>query len=86
MGSNEGSHRDKSPRNRELVVRRLREVHGKGIGGYCFISSASALADKPFCLSRDQYLENLRDGGTKGFIEFVSLQDLKGSIEFGGEV
>ena len=57
-----------------------------GVGsGLNFISSVGALAGKPYCLTRDEYLTNLRNGGAKGFIEFVSLQDLKGSIEFGGK-
>ncbi|WP_322290542.1 DEAD/DEAH box helicase family protein [Paratractidigestivibacter sp.] len=53
--------------------------------GLAFISSTSSLAGRPHCVSRDEWLENLRHGGPKGFIEFVSLQDLKGSIEFGGK-
>ena len=55
-------------------------------GGYRFISSVDALAGKPYCLSREEYLRALRNDpeGPKGFIEFVSLQDLKGSIRFGG--
>lgn len=55
-------------------------------GGYRFISGVDALADKPYCLSREEYLRAIRNDpeGPKGFIEFVSLQDLKGSIRFGG--
>ena len=55
-------------------------------GGYRFISGVSALADKPYCISREEYLSAIRNDpeGPKGFIEFVSLQDLKGSIRFGG--
>lgn len=55
-------------------------------GGYRFISGVSALAGKPYCLSREEYLRAIRNDpeGPKGFIEFVSLQDLKGSIHFGG--
>ena len=55
-------------------------------GGYRFISGVDALAGKPYCLSREQYLRAIRNDpeGPKGFIEFVSLQDLKGSIRFGG--
>ena len=55
-------------------------------GGYRFISGVEALAGKPYCLSREEYLHALRNDpeGPKGFIEFVSLQDLKGSIRFGG--
>ena len=55
-------------------------------GGYRFISGVDALASKPYCLSREEYLRAIRNDpeGPKGFIEFVSLQDLKGSIRFGG--
>ena len=55
-------------------------------GGYRFISGVDALAGKPYCLSREEYLRAIRNDpeGPKGFIEFVSLQDLKGSIHFGG--
>lgn len=48
--------------------------------GYCFISDVSALRGKPYVVAR----ENL-PSDAKGFIEFVSLQDLKGSIHFGGK-
>lgn len=54
-------------------------------GGYWFVSGVSSLAGKPHCLSRGEYLDVLkRREGPKGCIEFVSLQDLKGSIHFGG--
>ena len=55
-------------------------------GGYRFISGVDALAGKPYCLTREDYLRAIRNDpdGPKGFIEFVSLQDLKGSIRFGG--
>lgn len=55
-------------------------------GGYRFISGVDTLAGKPYCLSREEYLHAIRNDpeGPKGFIEFVSLQDLKGSIRFGG--
>ncbi len=55
-------------------------------GGYRFISGVDALAGKPYCLSRQEYLHAIYNDpeGPEGFIEFVSLQDLKGSIHFGG--
>ena len=53
--------------------------------GYSFISSVKSLQDAPYCLTREEYLDSIRNGGNKAFIEFVSLQDLKGSIEFGGK-
>ena len=54
---------------------------------YLFVSRVQALLQrkpKP-CLTRKQYVEEIKHGkGTKNCIEFVSLQDLKGSIYFGG--
>ena len=54
---------------------------------YLFVSRVQALLQrkpKP-CLTRQQYVEEIKHGkGAKNCIEFVSLQDLKGSIDFGG--
>lgn len=74
--------------NRPAIANSWYDDYVKFVGkksGLCFISSVSALQGKPHCLSREQYLQDLRNGGPKGFIEFVSLQDLKGAIEFGGK-
>ena len=74
--------------NRPAIANSWYDDYVKFVGGesgLCFISNVSALQGRPFCLSREEYLRNLRSGGPKGFIEFVSLQDLKGSIEFGGK-
>ena len=74
--------------NRPAIANSWYDDYVKFVGagsGLNFISSVGALAGKPYCLTRDEYLTNLRNGGAKGFIEFVSLQDLKGSIEFGGK-
>ena len=55
-------------------------------GGYSFVSEVDAIADKPFCLSRSEYSGAApRCDVPKAFFEFVSLQDLKGSISFGGK-
>lgn len=51
--------------------------------GYIFVSGVEGIKDKKFVYSRDKYLDMI-DDNTKGCIEFVSLQDLKGSIYFGG--
>lgn len=56
--------------------------------GYFFVSNVDGIKEKQYVYSRQEYLDKLtRDGGdnTKGCIEFVSLQDLKGSIYFGGQ-
>ncbi|MDR3148801.1 MAG: Eco57I restriction-modification methylase domain-containing protein [Oscillospiraceae bacterium] len=53
---------------------------------YRFVSTADTLKDRPV-LTREQFLsENLGkpDGEHSGCIAFISLQDLKGAISFGG--
>ena len=51
--------------------------------GYLFVSNVDGIKDRKFVYSREEYLKKI-DKNTKGCIEFVSLQDLKGSIYFGG--
>lgn len=54
---------------------------------YLFVSRVSALLERKDapCLTRQQYLEYIKQPDrVKNCIEFVSLQDLKGSIYFGG--
>ena len=51
--------------------------------GYVFVSSVDGIKDKKFVYSREEYTAKLGED-TKGCIEFVSLQDLKGSVYFGG--
>ena len=51
--------------------------------GYIFVSSVDGIKDRKFVYSREEYLAK-KDRKIKGCIEFVSLQDLKGSIYFGG--
>lgn len=55
--------------------------------GYLFVSGVDGIKDRKYVLSRQDYLDKLEGedaGQIKGCIEFVSLQDLKGSIYFGG--
>ena len=55
--------------------------------GYLFVSNVDGIKDKKYVLSREEYISKLmnkKDDSVKGCIEFVSLQDLKGSIYFGG--
>ncbi len=55
--------------------------------GYIFVSNVDSIKDKKYVYSRQEYLDKLTgdDGDSiKGCIEFVSLQDLKGSSYFGG--
>ena len=51
--------------------------------GYRFVSETDSLKGKPYVLSREEWLKCSKQG-VKGYIEFVSLQDLKGSMYFGG--
>ena len=51
--------------------------------GYLFVSNVDGIKHRKYVLSRSEYLGKVTDD-TKGCIEFVSLQDLKGSIYFGG--
>lgn len=53
--------------------------------GYRFVSSTESLKGKPLCITREQYIDSLSLDGLASCIEFVSLQDLKGSLYFGGE-
>ena len=52
--------------------------------GYIFVSNVDGIKDRKFVCSREEYIAKL-DENTRGCIEFVSLQDLKGSIYFGGQ-
>lgn len=57
--------------------------------GYVFVSNVDGIKNRKCVYSREGYLDKLRDfsgdNEVKGCIEFVSLQDLKGSIYFGGQ-
>ena len=77
--------------NRPSIANSWYEDYVKFLGtesGYYFVSDTSALAGKPHVVSRQQYLDALRADDSENrltsFIEFVSLQDLKGAIDFGG--
>lgn len=48
---------------------------------YKFVSTSDSLKDRPV-LTREQYVESLTDNTRQ--IAFISLQDLKGAIAFGG--
>lgn len=74
--------------NRPAIANSWYDDYARFLGtesGFRFVSEVSALKDKPFVLTRQQYLESLSSGKVTGCIEFVSLQDLKGSIYFGGQ-
>ena len=54
--------------------------------GYYFLSSTDSLKGKPYVTTREEFVRAgvYSDENYKGCIEFVSLQDLKGSKYFGG--
>ncbi len=73
--------------NRPAIANSWYEDYVKFLGddsGFKFISEVDTLKHKPYCLSRKAFVDaNL--AGKYGIIEFISLQDLKGSIHFGGK-
>ncbi|MBQ9035329.1 MAG: DEAD/DEAH box helicase family protein [Alphaproteobacteria bacterium] len=73
--------------NRPAIATSWYDDYVKFLGtqsGYYFISQVDTLKERKYVLSREQYV-SVRDK-LKGFIEFVSLQDMKGSIYFGGNI
>ncbi len=70
--------------NRPSIANSWAEDFNKFIGwqhDLCFVSDTDSLRGKPGVYTRDEYLSGDMD---KGMVAFVSLQDLKGSIYFGG--
>ena len=73
--------------NRPAIANSWYDDYVKFMGtesGYYFVSNIDGLKDKKYVLSREKYVNLLTESNHKGCIEFVSLQDLKGSIHFGG--
>lgn len=73
--------------NRPAIANSWYDDYVKFMGtesGYYFVSNVDGLKDKKYVLSREKYLDIISEPNHKGCIEFVSLQDLKGSIYFGG--
>lgn len=74
--------------NRPAIAKSWYDDYVKFMGtesGYYFVSEVDALKNEQFVLSRQKYLDCLSTSQCKGCIEFVSLQDLKGSVFFGGK-
>lgn len=74
--------------NRPAIANSWYDDYVKFLGtesGYYFVSNVDALKNKKYVLSREKYLKTISLPNHKGCIEFVSLQDLKGSIYFGGQ-
>ena len=76
--------------NRPAIANSWYEDYVRFLGresGLCFVSDAEALRGKPYCMTYEEFLKarlDAREATPAGFIEFVSLQNLKGSIHFGG--
>ena len=71
--------------NRPSIANSWVEDFNKFIGWQhelCFVSDTDSLRGKPGVLTRDEYVQSRTN---KGMVAFVSLQDLKGSIYFGGK-
>lgn len=74
--------------NRPAIANSWYDDYVKFLGtesGYYFVSNVDVLKTKKYVLSREKYLDVVSLPNHKGCIEFVSLQDLKGSIYFGGQ-
>ena len=68
--------------NRPAIANSWLDDYEKFIDGYSFISENEQLKDRA-TITREQYLD---EKIKKPFITFISLQDLKGSVYFGGHI
>lgn len=76
--------------NRPSIANSWADDFNKFIGWHgelCFVSETDALKGHEGVLSREEYLAAVRGKGTDapGMVAFISLQDLKGSVYFGGQ-
>lgn len=77
--------------NRPAIAHSWYDDYERFVGtksGLYFVSRVEGIANEPLVYSREDYLKKVQtdpEESIKGCIEFVSLQDLKGSIYFGGE-
>ncbi|MBO5144850.1 MAG: DEAD/DEAH box helicase family protein [Lachnospiraceae bacterium] len=75
--------------NRPAIANSWYSDYAKFLGtqsGYQFVSNTDSLKGKPLVVSREDYVKvNSVSDHPYCCIEFVSLQDLKGSIFFGGD-
>lgn len=78
--------------NRPAVANSWLEDYKNFLGtesGYYFVSEAETIRGKSGVLSRNEFIESIilneESEEKKKCIEFVSLQDLKGSVHFGGK-
>ena len=73
--------------NRPAIANSWYEDYLKFVGansGYYFVSHVAALEGKKHVITREEFLD-LDIDKVRGSIEFVSLQDIKGSKYFGGD-
>ncbi len=76
--------------NRPAIANSWYGDHAKFVGpenGYWFVSTVDGVQNNLLVHNRKQYVDELckyQDGQGPGCFEFISLQDLKGSIYFGG--
>lgn len=73
--------------NRPAIANSWYEDYIKFVGansGYYFVSHVAALEGKKHVITREEFLD-LDIDKVRGSIEFVSLQDIKGSKYFGGD-
>lgn len=73
--------------NRPAIANSWYEDYLKFVGansGYYFVSHVAALYGKKYVITREEFLD-LDIDRVRGSIEFVSLQDIKGSKYFGGD-
>lgn len=77
--------------NRPAIANSWYEDYEKFVGvksGYHFVSTVDGIQGKTYVISRAEYQKigaHAADDEFCGCIEFVSLQDLKGSLYFGGQ-
>ena len=75
--------------NRPAIANSWYSDYAKFLGtesGYQFVSNTDSLKGKPLVVSREDYVKvNSISDSPYNCIEFVSLQDLKGSLYFGGD-
>ncbi len=74
--------------NRPAIANSWYDDYEEFLGGtnYLFVSEVDALKGKKFVLSRADFQNEILNHEDARCIEFVSLQDLKGSKFFGGEL
>lgn len=73
--------------NRPAIANSWLEDYMKFVGtkaGYAFVSEVDALKGKPGVMTRSEYLKVMFNDEYSKIIEFVSLQNMKDSVYFGG--